>query len=85
MPRYELKDGEIEGLRAVVAQEMRNNVGVRDAFVAYAEARVLRLLGQAGAGLLNERESDMLRGMIAELKNIIADVQSTGEDSHGLE
>lgn len=84
MPRYELKDGEIEGLRAVVAQEMRNNVGVRDAFVAYAEARVLRLLGQAGAGLLNERESDMLRGKIAELKNIINEVQSTGEE-HGLE
>lgn len=84
MRRYELEEGEASLLRAKMAQEMRRDVGIRSAFIAYAEARVIELQLALIPPLLNERESDMLRGKIAELKNIINEVQSTGEE-HGLE
>lgn len=84
--RYELADGELAGLRDHMVQEMRRNVAIRSVLVKYLEARVLDVLQQVGSpGLLNASESDMLRGRIAELKNIINEVQSTGEEAHGLE
>lgn len=77
--RWELKDGELEAKTIDLADEMRRSGTTKAALISYAEARVLRHMNALSAPLLNGETSDMLRGRIAELKNLIDDMQSKGE------
>lgn len=59
--------------------ELRRNREAVKNVIDFAEARMEVLKNRLSVPLLTERESDMVRGRIAELKNLINQVQSTGE------
>lgn len=56
----------------------RHSPSVRE-LLSHVDARIAAAKDRLAQRLLNERESDMLRGRIAELKNLSALVKNTGE------
>lgn len=65
-------------IAALLAQELRRNNAISKLCMMYADARINRLNERIAAPLLNERESDTLRGKIAELQNLRKLIQDGG-------
>jgi hydroxyethylthiazole kinase-like sugar kinase family protein len=61
---------------------LRRNSGESRELIAYCEARISELRGTLSVQLLSERESDTLRGRIAELNKLVESVKNTGEGEH---
>ncbi len=63
---------------AAVEAELAGSREFRSLFDRYKEVRIQQLYTKLSDALLSERESDILRGRIAELKKIHESIQNSG-------
>jgi len=69
---------EFANLGAELSDQLRRTRDTRDLLLSYVKERVLACQVQLSARLLDERESDTLRGNIAELNKLKDMIQNGG-------
>lgn len=74
-----MEPGDLIALEDEIRDQMRRNPALRDMVQKWVDARTMGAQRQLSTPLLNERETDMLRGRIAELHLVTKMIQNWGE------